>query len=802
MRAPLSWLRDYAPFDQPVEVLADALSGLGLVVDGVETVGADIPHVVVAKILDIRTHPDADRVRLMDVDAGDGQPLQIVCGAWNPQVGDLVPLAQIGASLPNGMDIKQRKMRGELSNGMLCSPSEIGVPEPEGHDGLLILPPGLTPGTPIGEALGGADVVFDLDVSPNRPDALCMAGVARDLAAALGLPFAWPDSLPAGAPELAGVPEDPAIGRALVDVEDPDLCPRFTATVLTGVTVGPSPAWLARRLTLTGMRSINNVVDVSNYVMLDNGQPNHAYDRQSLGQGGLRIRRAKDGESIVTLDEVTRTLTSEDLLICDGDSVPVGLAGIMGGADSEISDTTTTVLLEAAWFAPMAVARTGKRVGITSEARHRFERGVDTEIASRAVARFAALLQASSPDPAALRLGPIVDVVSDADLPAPAVVPVRTARVNALLGVDLDDAAVAGLLRPIGFDVVPAGDGVQTVTVPTWRPDTSREVDVVEEVARHFGYPNIARTVPAGARTGGLTAYQRERRLIRDVLAGVGLDEAWTTTFLAPGDLSAAGLDETGVRVENPLDRSESILRTALLPGLLKAARFNADRQQPAVELFEIGRVFAPPAGDTPTPEETEMLGVLLAGDQADARAATRIWTVLRRALRLDGTRLVAATVPGLHPTRTARLMGAAGTPIGALGEVDPDVASAYGVAGRVGYLTVDLAALIAEPRVPRQVHPISRFPASDVDLAFVVPDAVPASDVLATLEAAGGDLVEDLALFDVFRGAQLGDDRRSLAFRLRLRAQDRTLADEELASTRQAAIAAVVSAHGAELRG
>jgi phenylalanyl-tRNA synthetase beta chain len=801
MRAPLSWLRDYAPFDQSVEVLSDALSGLGLVVDGVEIVGTDIPDVVVAKILDIRTHPNADRVRLMDVDAGDGQPLQIVCGAWNPEVGDLVPLAKIGAHLPNGMDIKQRTMRGEPSNGMLCSPSEIGLPEPEGHGGLLILPAGLTPGTPIGEALGGPDVVFDLDVSPNRPDALCMAGVARDLAAVLGVPFAWPSGLPAGA-SAPGVPEDPAIGRGSVEVEDPDLCPRFTATILTGITVGPSPAWLARRLTLAGMRPINNIVDVSNYVMLDIGQPNHAYDQGRLARGGLIIRRARDGETIVTLDEVTRTVTADDLLICDGDSVPVGLAGIMGGADSEIADATTTVLLEAAWFTPMAIARTGVRVGLTSEARHRFERGVDTELAPRTAARFAALLQATSPDPTALRLGPTVDVVSDADLPAPAVIDVRTARVNAILGTDLDDAAVAGLLTPIGFRVAPVEAGVQRVTVPTWRPDTEREIDVIEEIARHFGYPNIVRTVPAGARSGGLTAYQRDRRRVRDVLVGIGLDEAWTTTFLAPGDLSAAGRPETGVVVQNPLDRSESVLRSSVLPGLLKAARFNADRQQPDVGLFEIGRVFEPPAGEAPTPEETEVLGVLLAGGESDARGATRVWTVLSRALRLSETRLVAGEEAGLHPTRTALIISAAGPAIGAVGEVDPDVASAYGVAGRVGFLTVDLDALLTEPRRPHQARPISRYPASDMDLAFVVADTVPAADVLATLGRSGGDLLEDLALFDVFRGGQLGSDRRSLAFRLRLRAQDRTLADDELAAARQAAIDAVVTAHGAELRG
>jgi phenylalanyl-tRNA synthetase beta chain len=799
MLAPLSWLRDYAPFDQPVDTIVAALSGLGLVVEGVDRVNVDIPHVLVARILDIRPHPDADRIRLVDVDAGEGETLQVACGAWNMEVGDLVPLAAIGAVLPNGMEIARRKMRGQWSNGMLCAPEEIGLPA--GSGGLLILPPGLAPpGTPISAALGGPDVVVDIEVSPNRPDALSMAGVSRDLAAALGVPWAWPDSDPGGAGSRP-VAVDRGVASARVTVDAPELCGRFTATVLTGLTVGPSPSWLARRLTLAGMRPINVVVDVSNYVMLDVGQPNHAYDLDRLGGGGLLVRRAVDGETLVTLDGVTRTFGPDDLFICDADSVPVGAAGIMGGADSEISDATTSVLLEAAWFEPGAVARTGIRLGLTSEARHRFERGVDPEIAPRAVARFAQLLAvASGPS---LRLGPTLDVRSDADLPPRRVVTLRTARVNAVLGSDLDDATVAGLLRPIGFEVASAQPGVAEVVVPTWRPDSTREIDVIEEVARHHGYPRIARRVPGGARRGGLTAFQQDRRRVRDVLAGAGLDEAWTTTFLAPEDLERAGSATPAVAVRNPLDRAESVLRTELLPGLLKAARFNADRQQPDAGLWEIGRVFAPPAPDAgPVPAESERLGVILTGAGADAAAAVRIWTVLAGAFAVDGLTLSAGAHPGMHPSRTALIGPEGGEPIGAVGEVDPEVATAYGLSSRVGYLSVDLEAFAAQPRRPKRYRPVSRYPASDLDLAFVVPAAVPAAAVATTLRLASGELLEDLALFDVYRDERLGDDHRSLAFRLRLRAADRTLDDAELAGARQQAIDGVVAAHGAELRG
>ncbi|MDP9073886.1 MAG: phenylalanine--tRNA ligase subunit beta, partial [Actinomycetota bacterium] len=655
MRVPLSWLRDFAPIAGDVDDLAVAFSNLGLVVDGVEQIGAGLYGVVVARVLGLRPHPDADKVQLVDVDPGDGGRLQIVCGAFNMGVGDLVPLATTGTVMPSGAEIGRRKLRGQWSNGMLCSATELGLPSQDGGNGILILAPAVAvPGTPVTEALGlEADTVFDLDVSPNRPDALSIAGVARDIAAALGVPFRLPG-------RLAGAAE-PDLEVAPVEVLDPDLCPRFTATVLGGLKVGPSPRWLARRLVMAGMRPINNVVDVSNYVMLELGQPNHAYDLDRLPGRGLIIRRATEGERLVTLDGVERRLSAEDCLICDGEGSPVGIAGIMGGASSEVSDTTTTVLLEAAYFTPMAIARTGKRLGLHTEARSRFERGVDPAATELAIDRFTTLLEGS-------RRGATVDVRSPDHLPASRTVQVRTARVNDLLGTALSEREIARLLEPIGFTAVPGdGAGVQLVTIPSWRPDSDREIDVIEEVARLYGYSNIGRTLPPGVRTGGgLTGYQRRRRHYRDILAGAGVSEAWTTTFLAPGDLERAGLPDDAVEVENPLDRSESLLRTSLLPGLLKAVRFNVDRQMPDVRLFEIGHVFAPPAPDAEVtlPGEREQLAVIVAGDGADAVLATRLWAVLAGGLRLDGVSLEAAELPGFHPTRAARIIVAGAGPV------------------------------------------------------------------------------------------------------------------------------------------
>jgi phenylalanyl-tRNA synthetase beta chain len=807
---PLSWLREFAPIEGDPDDLAAAFSNLGLVVDGTAVVGGGLDGVVVARVSALRRHPDADKIQLVDVDPGDGGPLQIACGAFNMAVGDLVPLAKVGTVLPNGLEIGRRKMRGEWSNGMLCSAAELGLPDADGEKGILRLASGVAaPGTSLADALAiEPDVVFDLDISPNRPDALSIAGVARDMAAALHVPFSLPS---------VAVPADPSVERPTIEVLDPDLCPRFTGTALTGIVVAPSPAWVARRLTLCGMRAINNVVDVSNYVMLELGQPNHAYDLDRLPGRGLVVRRARAGETLVTLDGVERSLGPDDCLICDAHSTPVGVAGIMGGASSEISDATSAVLLEVAYFTPMAIARTGKRLGVTTEARSRFERGTDPNMIDLAIDRFASLLPGTA-------RGATVDVRADPYLPSPRHVLVRTERVNAILGTSFTDGAIADLLAPIGFATEAGPEpGVQAVTVPTWRPDSEREIDVIEEVGRLHGYRNIERTLPRGVRAGGgLTGYQKRRREVRSILAGEGVSEAWTTTFLGPGDLERAGLPGAAVEVENPLDRSESLLRTSLIPGLLKALRFNADRQQPDVRLFEIGRVFGLPADGQVVPAEREDLACVVAGESAGAVLATRLWSVLADALRLDGLRLEAAELAGLHPARAARIVAVradgggegagqcAGGPavgaaaeIGVVGEIAPEVADAFGLSGRVGVFAVSLEDLLTIVRRRRdQAVPVSRFPASDFDLAFVVPEDVPASDVESTLRRSGGGLLEGIQLFDVYRGPGLGDGRRSLAYHVRLRALDRTLTEADVAAVRRRQIDAVADAHRAELRG
>ncbi len=786
MRILLSWLRDFAPIEGDPAELAEELSSLGLAVEEMEIVGEGLDGVVVARVLETRPHPAADRIHLVDVDAGDGEALQICCGAFNMSPGDLVPLATLGTVMPDGMEIARRKMRGEWSNGMLCAPDEIGLGDD--HEGILILPADLVPGVPLAEALGiERDVLYDLEVNPNRPDAMSVAGVARDLAARLGVPF----GLPTPSVETAG-PD--ATDLLDVEIRDPDLCGRFVARVLHGSIEGPSPPWLVNRLLALGQRPISRIVDISNYVMLELGQPNHTFDLDKVSGGKLIVRRATEGERLVTLDGTDRALLASDGVIADGDDRPVSLAGVMGGASTEISATTTQILLEMAWWDPPSIARTSRRLALRSEASARFERGTDPEIADLAMLRFAELL---APAGAVLNPG---QADERGNLPEPARLRLRTDRTNALLGTDIPAAEMGRYLSAIGFEVARDGED-HDVVVPSFRPDTTSEIDLIEEVARHHGYENIARTVPSGVRSGGLTVAQRQRRFIRAVLAGSGATEVMPLPFLAPGDLAAAGLEDDGIVVANPLDANESVMRSSLRPGLLKALGYNASHRHVGLTLFEIGRVWLP-GGEGDLPDEREVVGIALGG--REAHAAVEMTDLVLDAVGLTGVTLRQEPVPGLHPTRSAHLVtgGNDGVVIGVVGEIDLAVLEAFDVPERVGWVEVDLTATLDLPHDPHLFRPFSRMPSSDVDLAFVVADDVSAADVEATLREAEPDLLVSVELFDVFRSQQLGPYLRSLAYSLRFQAADRTLTDAEVGEARQRCIDAVVDAHRATLRG
>ena len=674
--------------------------------------------------------------------------------------------------------IEPKPILGIQSDGMLCSARELGLGDD--HAGIVILPVGTPLGVPYGQALGLApETVYDLDVTRNLPDCLGHLGVARQVAARLGLPLRAPTTTVAST--SASTSAAPT-RQATVELIDGDRCARFTSTVISGLHVTSSPTWIAQRLAAAGMRSINNVVDVSNYVMLELNQPNHAYDLDTLGGGGFRVRCARDREAMVTLDGVERTFTTQDLLICDATDTPIGVGGIMGGLDSEISDTTTTIALEIAWFEPIGLAKSAGRLGLRSEASVRFDRGVDPLGMPVAIARFVELLRLTCPD-LVVHDG-MVDAKS-AHLPVAPVIDVRVVKVNALLGTSLPSGQICDLIRGLGFQA--DGGDTLTVLVPSWRPDCTAEVDIIEEVARQYGYGNIGKTVPKSAMHGRLSPVQARRRRLRDVLLGLGLDEAMPNPFLADDDLVRAGLAGPAVRIVNSLVAEESVLRTSLRPGLLKAVAFNESHRRPEVSLFEIGHAYPP--GDGELPAEYEALAIVLAG--RDAMAAMAVWREIAATMGF-GARVDQSSPPaGLHPTRSATL-SAGRDVIGVVGEVHPDVLDAYGVVERVALLELNLSVLLANDAKVAAWKQTSRFPSSDLDLAFATPDSVIAEKVEKAIKQAAGALLVDVALFDVYRGPGLPADTRSLAYRLRLQALDHTLSDTELTEVRNKVVAGV----------
>jgi phenylalanyl-tRNA synthetase beta chain len=828
MRAPLSWLKSLTPLEVSptdtagVAALGAELDSLGLVVEGVERVGQGLDDVVVARVLAIDAIEGADRIRKITVDAG-AEPLEVVCGAWNFVAGDIVAFAPVGAELPGDFRIERRKLKGVVSNGMICSSRELALGDD--HEGIMVLaspgpggvlPAGIELGQRLSEYLGfGADVVFDLAIEPNRPDCLCMAGVARDLAAHFSLPLHLPQ------PELAESGK-PAGELATVAVEDPELCFRLTGRVMTNVTIVPSPLLVQRRLLLAGMRPIDCVVDASNYVLLELGQPTHPYDLDRLGGRGLIARAAHAGEQLVTLDGVARTLgtrsprrddplTGRDCVICDANNVPVGVGGVMGGRSSEIDGSTAAVLLEAALFLPVGVGRTARHLGLRSEASVRFERGVDPAGVERASARVFELV-AEAATAAGVPAPTFAPGLLDAN-PAPYVphrVPVRPARVNALLGTELSGDAISGLLEPIGYSPAGAAEGSLEFAVPSFRPDVQKEVDVIEDVARRVGYRHIVRTERRSPFVGHLDVMQRLRRQLKRILAGLGAHEAWTSSIVDPAEHARAGWRAPLVELANPMVAEESALRGSLLPGLLAAVRHNSGHRHPWIRLFEVGDVFAPPLEGALLPYEPEQMALILARADDDAASAVSAWRTIADALGITGVELDqthqgdSGDHAGLHSARLARLVVPGETAprlLGVVGEVDPAVVEAFGLPHeRIGWLQLDMAALESAPRRSPLAIPVTKYPSSDIDLAFAVSDEVPAWRVADALLSASG-LVESVELFDVYRGRDFEAGRRSLAFRLRLAALDRTLNDRELGEARAACIEAVEKTFPAQLR-
>ncbi len=760
MNVPLSWLREYADPAVPAETIADRLSVSTCEVErvvrrGVPDIDGNLGRFRVGRVLSAEKHPNADRLQLCVVDVGEREPSQIVCGAWNFGAGATVAVAMPGATLPDGLTLERRELRGQVSEGMILAEDEVDLGTD--HDGIMLLPDALAPGTPLADVLPLVEEILEVETTGNRPDLLSIYGLAREVAALFDVPLApWPGS----EPERAG---DEAIP---VDVEDWERCPRYLARLFRDVSIGPSPVWLKARVLAAGMRPISNVVDVTNYVMLALGSPLHAFDHDTLAGGAVGVRRARDGEELRTLDGQLRRLDAGDIVIKDAERA-IALAAIMGGEETEVTGSTTSVLLEAANFEPVGILRTSERLGLRTEGSNRWEKGVDPHLPEHA-ARLASQLIVET---AGARW--VGETDACAALPERPVVTLRPARTSSLLGLEVSAGRQRGILGALGFEL----DG-DVVTVPTWRSrDVTREADLIEEVAR-FVLDEVPFTLPArrGA-IGRLARDQQLRRTVEDVLVGCGLFEAYTPSLVADDPEARA------LRLSLPLSIDQSVLRTTLLPSLLSVADRNREVGNEGVALFEIARVYLP--SDEQLPVERWRAAGVVEGGYADAKGVV---DALLEALKVEAP-VERGEHPLLHPGKTGRL------PQGWVGEVHPAVGRGWAA------FELDLADLGAA--MPERVlfEEVSPYPAVRQDLAFVVDEDVPAAELVAAIREAGGPQLREVEVFDEYRGEQIGAGRRSLAFRVAFGSPERTLSDEEVAPLRDAISAALAERFGAALR-
>lgn len=795
MRVPLRWLEEFVAIDVPAGRLAELLDLSGTKVQTLHEPSGSIGGVVVAEVIEILPHPNADNLTLVDVRTDEEEVHRIVCGAKNLAVGDRVPLARVGARLPD-MEITERKIRGQVSRGMLCSAAELGVSSDAA--GILILPADADPGHDVVSLLGLDDTVFELEITPNRPDCMSILGVAREVATILGNELKQPD------PELRA--SGSVTSPVKIEVQDGEGCPRYLARYIEDVTVGPSPAWMSSRLLSVGVRPISNVVDATNYVLFELGQPLHAFDAAKIFDQHIIVRRAKRGELLATLDGQQRELHPDDVLIADKKK-GLALAGVMGGGDSEVSAATTSVILESAHFRPASIAFTSRRHGLRTEASARFERGSDPEIVDLAAARAAGLI-------ASLSGAQVSETVTDV-YPRPIArrsITLRPQRAAAVLGAGIATAQQVRYLSALGLGVTER-DSELELEIPTSRPDLTREIDLIEEVGRLAGFERLPATLPPG-RSGKLDREQAAERALRRLLADVGLHEAWTSSFMSTGDVERLGLasDDPAaamVRLSNPMSEDEPAMRTTLLPGLLRAVALNERQRVAGVALFEIARVYEPT--DQQLPREASVIGGVLAGAKRVTGwdAPEEGWSffdakgIVEAIFNFMGLgRPDFAQVEGrpFHPTRAARVTFD-DTTLGALGEIHPEVAQRWGIERRVVAFELALAPLLAALPSSMKVTELSRFPSNLIDLAVVVDAAMAAEQPEKVIVEVGGAELASVRLFDVYEGDQIPAGKKSLAFALELRAPDRTLTDTEAAEVRSRIVAALAERLGAQLR-
>jgi len=805
MKFTLNWLREYIDTDLEPARIAEHLTMLGLEVDACVPCYPELAGVVVARIEAVSPHPNADKLVLCEVNAGH-ELVRVVCGAPNARPGLLTPLALPGAVLPGGFTIKPAKIRGEQSCGMLCSAKELGIGE--GQAGIMELVADLQPGQPISQALRLVDTMIEVDLTPNRPDCASVLGIAREIGGVVGRRI----NPPVGTlPVLTG--ENLPFG---VEVESAADCPRYMARLIRKVKIGPSPWWLQQRLLAVGLRPINNIVDISNFVMLEYGQPLHAFDFNKLAEKRILVRRARSGESLATLDGAEHQLDAEMLMICDGER-PVAVAGIMGGANSEVDAQTCDVLLESACFAAIGIRRTASRLNLNTEASYRFERGVDPQGVPWAMERAVQLM-------AALAGGELVAGGVDYrdGVVAPSPIILRGARTRALLGMDLSLDRIAAALASIEIAAERVDDDTLRVTPPSFRVDLEREVDLIEEVARLVGYNLLPTTLPMVPMNFSEPDSLRElRKKVAGTLTALGFYEAINYSFVAPQHHDLLGLTEDDARrrsvhLLNPLAEDQSVLRTTLLPGLLENLRRNLNHQSHDVRLFEIGKVFHPLGSGQP--EEPFRLAAVVSGRRnpgapvfhvgespADIFDLKGCVAQILEGLRLSATVICQACqvgheLPFAEPGTVMAVMGG-GKILGWCGAFNQKTLKGFGIKQQAFFVDLDLAALGGFTAPAKTFAPLPKFPFVKWDLALIVPEGVAAGEMLSAIKGCGEKFIEQAEIFDVFQGKNIEAGKKSVAISITYRALDRTLDDETVGKIHQKIIEMMISHFNGELR-
>jgi len=801
MLVSLKWLKDYIDLELSAEELADRLTMAGLEVDEIQTLAPKFSGVVIAKILSVRPHPNADKLSLCDVTDG-AETYPIVCGAKNIHAGDVVPLAKTGAVIPGGYTIKSTTLRGEKSEGMLCSEAELEI----GDDasGILQLPADMALGRPLQEALDLGDTVLDIGITPNRSDCLSMIGIAREVAALTGKKMKMPDV------RILESAQDVSL-LSSVTIEDADLCPRYTARLIQNVTIGGTPVWMKTRLEAAGLRAINNVVDVTNFVMLEMGQPLHAFDFRFLEEGRIVVRKSKPGEEFISLDEKSRLLPENTLLICDGKK-PVAIAGIMGGLNSEVKEDTRTILLESAYFNPASIRRSSRSLGMPTDAAFRFERGIDPEGVVRALDRAAQLI-------AELSGGEVCRNYLDeypAKIKAVDNIPLRMDRVRQVIGAGVPAREAVRILKSIGMALRREGKGAYRVTPPSFRVDIEREIDLIEEIARLYGYHLVPSTLPSVSvsETETIPRLALEER-VRRLLTGSGYSEIINYSFSSPDSAEALGLSPEDERhrfvvIKNPLTEDQSIMRTTLVYGLLETLKKNLRNASFNLKLFEIGRTFFK-RHDGELPEERNILAALAAGKVSDdlwgSKVSVDFYDLkgslenIFQDLKMDSCRCRTETPePFLHPGQSCGVyMG--DVRIGFLGKAHPEVLKKMDIKSDAYLFEINLDLLGEQTGRRIRYRELSKFPAVQRDVAFVLPESMESEKMLEIVLSQHEDLLENVSIFDIYTGKGLEERTKSLGLRFSYRALDRTLTDAEINSIHNRIVQNTVQQTGAKIR-